>query len=270
MGCEMKKSDHEKMLEFGENYTQAWNSKVPEKMASFYDVNGTLTINNGTPSIGRDQLAETAQSFMEAFPDMVLTMDSLVADSDTYKYHWTFIGTNTGPGGTGNKVSFSGFERWTMNEEGLVQKSIGTFDAEDYENQLKGIQGGNEDIEMIIETVKNYFDGYMQSDKTMLLQAFDTENGAMKVISNTEDGSEVADNIQFEELVTRWSSREKFSQEIQDNSSLEIMDIDEVDGKIASARIKMKVGETIYIDILSLHKLNNTWKITNKIYLEVE
>jgi len=76
---------------------------------------------------------------MEAFPDMKLTMDSLIADSGTYRYYWTFIGSNTGPEGTGNKVNFSGFERWTMNNEGLVQKSIGTYDADDYTRQLNRI-----------------------------------------------------------------------------------------------------------------------------------
>ena len=138
VGCESQKSEYEKMVEFGEKYTAAWNSKIPEQMASFYAEDGTLTVNNGTPSVGRKQLAETAKSYMEAFPDMKLTMDSLVAGSGTYKYHWTFIGTNAGPGGTGNKVNFSGFERWTMNNKGLVQKSIGTYDADDYNRQLEG------------------------------------------------------------------------------------------------------------------------------------
>ena len=137
-GCDSKKSEHEKMVDFGEKYTAAWNSKKPEKMASFYAEDGSLTVNNGTPAVGRDQLAETAKSYMEAFPDMKLTMDSLVADSDTYRYHWTFVGTNTGPAGTGNKVIFSGFERWTINKGGLVQKSIGTYNAEDYNRQLSG------------------------------------------------------------------------------------------------------------------------------------
>jgi predicted ester cyclase len=138
VSCESQKSEYEKIVEFGEKYTAAWNSKKPEKMASFYAQDGSLTVNNGTPAVGRDQLTETAKSYMEAFPDMELTMDSLVADSDTYKYHWTFIGTNTGPSGTGNKVNFSGFERWTMNNEGLVQKSIGNYDADDYNRQLNG------------------------------------------------------------------------------------------------------------------------------------
>ena len=84
------------------------------------------------------QLEETAQSFMEAFPDLELTMDSLTAQNGTYRYYWTFKGTNTGPGGTGSKVDFSGFEEWTMNQQGLIQNSTGTFDAEDYQKQLDG------------------------------------------------------------------------------------------------------------------------------------
>ena len=135
-GCESEKSEYEKIVEFGEKYTAAWNSKKPEKMAAFFAEDGTLVVNNGTPAVGRNQLAKTAKSYMEAFPDMKLRMDSLVDDSDTYRYHWTFTGTNTGPGGTGNKVVFSGFERWTINKEGLVQKSIGTYDADDYNRQL--------------------------------------------------------------------------------------------------------------------------------------
>ena len=126
------------MLEFGKNYTEAWKSKEPAKMASFYAEYGELTVNNGTPAIGRQQLGETAQSYMEAFPDMVLTMDSLTVNNGNYRYYWTFKGTNIGPGGTGNKVDFSGFEEWTINEQGLVQTSIGTYDAEDYQRQLEG------------------------------------------------------------------------------------------------------------------------------------
>ncbi len=137
-GCDSDKSEHDKMVEFGQRYTEAWNSKIPEKMASFYAEDGTLTVNNGTPAIGRKQLAETAQSYMEAFPDLELTMDSLTRGNGTYRYYWTFKGTNTGPNGTGKKVDFSGYEEWTMNDQGLVQTSVGTYDAEEYERQLNG------------------------------------------------------------------------------------------------------------------------------------
>ena len=137
-GCTSGNSDYEKMLEFAQNYTEAWNSKQPEKMASFYAEDGILIVNNGTPAVGRKQLAETSQSYMEAFPDIELTMDSLTFESGKYRYYWTFKGTNTGSGGTGNKVDFSGFEEWTMDDQGLVQKSIGSYDAEDYQRQLEG------------------------------------------------------------------------------------------------------------------------------------
>lgn len=137
-GCKSDTSEYDKMVEFGQDYTDAWNSHVPEKMASFYAEDGMLTVNNGTPAIGREQLAKTAQSYMEAFPDLELTMDSLTKENDTYRYYWTFRGTNTGPNGTGNKVDFSGFEEWTLNDQGLVQKSVGTYDAEEYQRQLNG------------------------------------------------------------------------------------------------------------------------------------
>lgn len=138
MGCNTQKSEYNQMVKFGQEYTEAWNSKVPENMAAFYAQDGSLTVNNGTPAIGRKELAETARSYMEAFPDLELTMDSLTYVNGKYRYYWTFRGTNSGPGGTDNTVDFSGFEEWTMNEEGLVQESIGTYDAEEYQRQLEG------------------------------------------------------------------------------------------------------------------------------------
>jgi nuclear transport factor 2 (NTF2) superfamily protein len=136
-GCKSDQSEYDKMVEFGQKYTDAWNSKVPEKMASFYAEDGMLTVNNGTPAIGRKQLAETAKSYMEAFPDLQLTMDSLTVENRIYRYYWTFKGTNIGPNGTGNKVDFSGYEEWTMDDNGLVKKSIGTYDSNEYARQLK-------------------------------------------------------------------------------------------------------------------------------------
>ena len=41
---------------------------------------------------------------MTAFPDMRLAMDDMLMQSDRAEYHWTLIGTNTGPGGGGHKV----------------------------------------------------------------------------------------------------------------------------------------------------------------------
>jgi hypothetical protein len=38
-------------------------------------------------------------------------------------YRWTLTGTHTGPGGTGRAVRISGFELWTIGEDGLIAES---------------------------------------------------------------------------------------------------------------------------------------------------
>ena len=53
------------------------------------------------------------------------------------EFHWTLIGTNTGPMGTGKKVNIKGFELWQLDEKGLIKESIGTLNAEEYSRQLK-------------------------------------------------------------------------------------------------------------------------------------
>ncbi len=125
-----------KITEFGKDYTDAWNSQKPENVASFFAVDGTLKVNNEPPMVGRKAIMEFANGFMNAFPDMKLTMGNLLIKAGETQYHWSFIGTNTGADGTGNKVIFKGFERWIFNEMGLIKSSIGKFDEEDYKRQL--------------------------------------------------------------------------------------------------------------------------------------
>ena len=107
-------------------------------MASFFAEDGTLIVNNVTSLRGKEAITEFASGFMTAFPDMTLTMDSLIIKPNETQYHWSFTGTNTGPNGTGNQVIFSGFERWTLAENGKINSFIGSFDEEDYSRQLAG------------------------------------------------------------------------------------------------------------------------------------
>lgn len=129
--------DIETMTDFGARYTAAWSSHDAVAVASFYGADGSLTVNDGEPAVGREAIAVVAQSFMTAFPDFVLEMDSLRIESGIVEYHWTFAGTNTGPGGTGNPVRFSGYEEWTMGPDGLVAESRGHFDEAEYTRQLE-------------------------------------------------------------------------------------------------------------------------------------
>src|SRR5436305_14725291 len=93
---------------FATCYAQAWRSQDPKKVAAFFAERGSISINNGAPAVGRAAIAKEAQAFMTTFPDMVVTMDKVMHDEEGTKFHWTLTGTNTGPGGTGNKVRIGG------------------------------------------------------------------------------------------------------------------------------------------------------------------
>ena len=125
----------DQLEKFAIAYTAAWCSQHASSVASFFEVNGSLTI-NGEPNIGREAITEAAQGFMTAFPDIIVQMDGLDCDGQHVIYHWTLTGTNSGPGGTGNTVHISGSEKWTIGPDGLIAESSGTFDAAEYERQL--------------------------------------------------------------------------------------------------------------------------------------
>ena len=97
-----------------------------------------LTINGGTPHVGREAIAASAASFMRAFPDLVVVLRAVDDVEGRVAYHWTLTGTNTGPGGTGRFVQIDGTERWQLDASGLIADSVGSFDEADYARQLQG------------------------------------------------------------------------------------------------------------------------------------
>ena len=126
-----------KLNTFAKRYAKAWCSQNPESVAAFYAENGSLSVNDGPPAVGRAAIAEVARGFMHDLPDMVVTMDDVTRDSDGTKFHWTLTGTNTGPGGTGKTVRISGYELWKIDNDGLIAESQGHFDSAEYERQLR-------------------------------------------------------------------------------------------------------------------------------------
>jgi uncharacterized protein (TIGR02246 family) len=129
--------DQAAMSEFANRYTEAWCSQDPARVASFFAEDGSLKINNGSPSVGRAAITSAAKGFMTAFPDMIVRMEELEQVSDGFIYRWTLIGTNTGPGGSGKRVHISGYEEWTIGKDGLIKQSFGHFDEAEYERQIK-------------------------------------------------------------------------------------------------------------------------------------
>jgi uncharacterized protein (TIGR02246 family) len=123
---------------FAEDYTTAWCSGDPARVAAFFTDDGVLTVNDASPCVGRAAIAESARGFMVAFPDLVVELDGVTESGETVVYHWTLHGRNTGPGGTDRRVRISGTERWRFAADGLVLSSVGAFDAAELARQLQG------------------------------------------------------------------------------------------------------------------------------------
>ncbi len=122
---------------FAKGYNQAWCSQNPEFVAQFFAESGSLKVNDGEPAVGRTSIEKVVNGFMTAFPDLALTCDAVIHTEEGTEFHWTFTGTNTGPGGTGNKVKFSGMEIWHLADDGRIKISDGHFDAEEYNEQVE-------------------------------------------------------------------------------------------------------------------------------------
>ena len=130
-------TDMELLREFATRYAAAWCSQNAASVAAFFSPEGSLTINDGAPSVGRAAITKAAQDFMTAFPDMRVVMDDVRVKGNRIEFHWTLIGTNTGTGGAGHRVRIGGFESWQMGADGLIAVSIGSFDGAEYQRQLE-------------------------------------------------------------------------------------------------------------------------------------
>jgi uncharacterized protein (TIGR02246 family) len=131
-------ADLERLRDFAARYTAAWSGGDPAGVAEFFAPGGSLTINGGPPAVGRSAIADAARSFMTAFPDLRVLMDDVRLSDAGVEFHWTLLGTNTGPGGTGKPVRISGFELWQFDADGRIAESLGHFDQVEYDRQLQG------------------------------------------------------------------------------------------------------------------------------------
>jgi len=122
--------------ELASSYTEAWCSGDPARVAAHYVPGGTIAINGGEAA-GID---EVAQGFVAAFPDLQVFMDDLVRrDDGVVEYRWTFTGTSAE---TGRSVRIPGYEEWTIADDGLIAGSLGHFDQDEYDRQLREGAGG--------------------------------------------------------------------------------------------------------------------------------
>lgn len=139
----------DELRDFAKRYAAAWSGQDPVAFSMFYAENGTFRINDGEVSEGRDAIAATAGSFMEGFPDMVIELVELREAGDKVQFHWRWTGTYTGPGGNGAAVDLTGYEEWTLDEDGLILHTHGHMDDAEYQRQLGAGSAASDEVAAI-------------------------------------------------------------------------------------------------------------------------
>jgi SnoaL-like protein len=145
-------NDLAQVTTFAKRYAEAWCSQDPESVAAFYAQNGSLSVNDGPPAVGRAAIAEVARGFMRDFPDMVVTCDKLEPQPNVTAFHWTLTGTNTGPSGAGKRVRISGYELWKIDNGADGRRATWTGKPERVDEQ-----GGESINDGLIAESKGHF-----------------------------------------------------------------------------------------------------------------
>lgn len=89
-------------------------------------------VNHGlTRSVGLKEDRDAAKGWLDAFPDMKMTVVLTVAEDDLVTVIWTATGTNTGQGNglpaTGKKGSMRGITVWRI-VDGKIREEWSAFD----------------------------------------------------------------------------------------------------------------------------------------------
>ncbi len=122
-------------LAIAEAHCAAWTNRNADAVTARYAEDATMGMNGGEPLVGRAEIVGMATGFMADFPDLELSLDSVLVADHHMIYAWTFEGHHRD---TGRFVRFSGWEEWDLDEALNVTKSLGWFDAVDYERQVNG------------------------------------------------------------------------------------------------------------------------------------
>jgi hypothetical protein len=124
------------LKEFAKKYGQAWSSNDPSQVLALHSESSRLSVNDGEPEIGKPEIRKVVEAFMEGFPDLYIQVNDAAIEERGIVFYCNAIATNSGPGGTGNKINIEIHEIWTFDESGKFTEVRAYDDPEDFERQL--------------------------------------------------------------------------------------------------------------------------------------
>ncbi len=106
-----------------------------------------------------------------------------------------------------------------------------------------------------------YIKGAATAEATYFEQAFAVEIADMKSVRTNDEGVQEVRVRSIKDAIVSWTSAP--AQE----SWGKILDVKIIDDKLAHSTVELLFGGYIYVDVMSLYKVNDQWKIVNKTYV---
>jgi len=114
-------------LEKNNAAVRRWNEVPNTGNTAIYDelAAASYAFRYGTSTSGIKELKAGSGPFREAFPDLQLTLDEMVAEGDKVSVRWTLRGTHKGPilgvAATGKRVTFTGMSLYRLTGGKIVE-----------------------------------------------------------------------------------------------------------------------------------------------------
>lgn len=113
------------------------------------------------------------------------------------------------------------------------------------------------DYAAVHATIDSYFEGAKTATAAPFEKAWDLEHGRM-VYVKLQDGVETLQAVPIKDAIKSWTSKPA------EESWGKVLSIEVTDGRMAAVMVEMLYRGNIYVDLLSLYKINGEWKIVNK------
>jgi steroid delta-isomerase-like uncharacterized protein len=131
------------MQEVIERWLDAWNAHDPHRVASMY-IEDAISRDMGRDMalMGREAIAESLATYMEAFPDITWKVSRFGVDAErrTVYLEWHAFATHEGPyhglPPTGRSVEVDGCIVFTLASDGKIVSDIGYWDVASMLRQL--------------------------------------------------------------------------------------------------------------------------------------
>ncbi len=117
------------------------------------------------------------------------------------------------------------------------------------------------DEKAIRAIIADYVQGWREADPKRLSRVFALEEGRVLWLAE-RSGKQVLASRTFEKILQR-------PRKAQPEYGLEweVLDLDVIDGKLASAKVRISRRGGSYIDLLLLHKIEDEWRIVTKTFV---